>query len=155
MPIYSSNVSRLFRLSQEYGILLAAGRPVPAHRLVFRSFYTNSSNRQSELQWTAIDRRAKGANWASCGALSRDGSVVGGPGQWLAGNELAIETSNDSSQPYVEVGTRYDDCGRRRRALNIEYHSVEREQLTRDQLPVQHNRSGDRQPAIGLGTQNL
>ena len=27
----------------------------------------------------------------------------------LAGNELAIETSNDSSQPYVGVGTRYGD----------------------------------------------
>ena len=89
----------------------------------------NSSNRQSELQWSAIDRRAKEANWAKYGALSGDGDHGG----WSAGNAW-----QETGTGYRErrrttaldgVGTRYAD----RAAQNIEYHMARAgEQLTRN-----------------------
>jgi len=62
-----------------------------------------------------------GVVWAIVGRREPGGRS----GEGLAGNELAIETSSDSSQPWVGVGTQYADrvvVDAVRKTLNIIQH---------------------------------
>ena len=65
---------------------------------------------------------------------------MGGPGEWLAGNESAIETSNDGSRPTIR---RRRHAIWRSRAQNIEYHTARAgEQLTRNRASTTEIRAG-------------